>query len=105
MQELHQLMTRLNAGITSADDTAVLKRIFSQNNMMKFENGMENMDWEFIKNIDDAEKNYSTFHNLLMKKDNSSFPLKILKKAYYTKKPRLTAALRESIKIKNQVVC
>ena len=38
-----------NAGITSADDTPVLERNFSQNNMTKFANEMENLDWEFKK--------------------------------------------------------
>ena len=73
--------------------------------MMKFANEMANVDWEFIKNIDDAQTAYSSFHNILIEKYNSSFLLKILKKVYYTKKPWLTAALRESIKIKKQVVC
>ena len=92
MQELHQLMTRLYL------NEFFLKII----HMMKFANEIENVDWEFIKkiNIDDAQTAYTTFHNLLIEKYNSSFPLKIFKKAYYTKKPWLTAALRESTKIK-----
>ena len=67
---------------------------------MKFAIEMENVDWEFIKkqNIDDAQTAYSTFHNLLIDRYNSSFPLKIIKKAYNTKKPWITAALREFIK-------
>ena len=73
MQELLQLMTRL-----------YLNEIFSIK-YDKFANEMENVDWEFIKNIDDAQTTYSSFHNLLIEKYNSSFPLKILKKAYYTK--------------------
>ena len=95
----------VNAGITSADGTPVLKRTFSQNNMTKFANEMENVDWEFIKKktIDDVKTAYSTFHNLLIEKYNSSFPFKILKKAYYTKNHWLTAALRESVKIKNKL--
>ena len=92
-----------NAGITSADDIPVLKRNFTQNNMTRFTNEMENVDWEFIKNIDDTQTAYSVFHNLLVEKFNSCFPLKCIKKAYYTKKPWLTAALRESIKVKNKL--
>ena len=75
-----------NAGITSSDDTPVLKRNFSQYNMTKFANEMENVYWDFMKNIDDAQTAYSSFHNLLIEKYNSSFPLKILKKVYYTKR-------------------
>ena len=74
-----------NAGITSADDIPVLKRNFTQNNMTRFTNEMENVDWEFIKNIDDTQTAYSVFHNLLVEKFNSCFPLKSIKKAYYTK--------------------
>ena len=92
-----------NAGITSADDIPVLKRNFTQNNMTRFTNEMENVDWEFIKDIDDTQTAYSMFHNLLVEKFNSCFPLKSIKKAYYTKKPWLTAALRESIKVKNKL--
>ena len=92
-----------NAGITSADDIPVLKRNFTQNNMTRFTNEMENVDWEFIKNIDDTQTAYSVFHNLLVEKFNSCFSLKSIKKAYYTKKPWLTAALRESIKVKNKL--
>ena len=54
-----------NAGITSTDDISVLKRNFTQNNMTRFSNKMENVDWEFIKNIDDTQTAYSMFHNLL----------------------------------------
>ena len=92
-----------NAGITSADDIPVLKRNFTQNNMTRFTNEMENVDREFIKNIDDTQTAYSMFHNLLVEKFNSCFPLKSIKKAYHTIKPWLTAALRESIKVKNKL--
>ena len=75
--------------------------------MTKFANEMENVDWEFIKKpIDDAQTAYSTFHNLLIEKYNSSFPLKILKKAYYTKKALAhssTSGIYQNKK--KQVVC
>ena len=74
-----------NAGITSADNIPVLKRNFTQNNMKRFTNEMENVDWEFIKNTDDTQTAYSMFHNLLVEKFNSCFPLKSIKKAYHTK--------------------
>ena len=74
-----------NAGITSADDIPVLKRNFTQNNMTRFTNEMENVDWEFIKHIDDTQRAYSMFHNLLIEKNNSCFPLKSIKKTHCTK--------------------
>ena len=73
-------------GITSADDIPVLKWNFTQNNMTRFTNEMENVDWEVIKNIDDTQTAYSMFHNLLVGKFNFCFPLKSIKNAYYTNK-------------------
>ena len=94
-----------NAGITSVDDIPVVKRNFTQNNMTRFTNEMENVDWEFIKNIDDTQTANSMFHNLLAEKFNSCFQLKSIKKAYCTKKDLAyssTSGIHES---KKQVTC
>ena len=94
-----------NAGITSTDYISVLKRNFTQNNMTRFTNEMENVDWKFIKNIDDTQTAYSMFHNLLVEKLILVSHWKVLKRHIIQKKPWLTGTLRESIKVKKQVIC
>ena len=55
--------------------------------------------------MDDAQQAYSAFHKLLAEKYVLCFPFNKIAKRYYHNKQWLTAGLKESIKIKKQVVC
>ena len=93
-----------NTKIQVKDSTASgLKRDISQRNIQKFTHEMEQVDWGIVMNLKEAQGAYSEFHGLLIKLYNKSFPYKKQNKPYFDRKPWITPALTESIKVKNKL--
>lgn len=68
-----------------------------------FCNEMNIIDWEIVTCQNDVQSAFSSFHNKIRETYNKSFPKKRYKRSYHDKKPWLTSALKESIKIKNKL--
>ena len=96
----------MHGGQSSSDsenDTPVMKRNMCQRNMQKFIDKVNMVNWEHVTDSDNAQEAYTLFHAKLSDIYNACFPLKKIKKKYYTSKPWLTEALKESIKTKNKL--
>ena len=83
--------------------THILRNGDMKKNVSKFLNEMQNIDWSTLLLINDAQCAYSTFHKMLPSIYNKCFPFRKYDKPYYKKKPWLTLALKEAIKIKNKL--
>ena len=93
-----------NTKIQAKDNTASgLKHDLSQRNIQKFTHEIEQVDWEIVMNLKEAQGAYSEFHALLTKLYNKNFPYKKKNKPYFDRKPWLIPALKESIKVKNKL--
>ena len=91
-----------NANIDHAQTAMpLLKRNMGQRNITKFTTEMNMVDWQVVLNETDTQSAYSKFHEVISTKYNACFPYRKLFKKYYKNKPWLSAALKESIKIKN----
>ena len=88
-------------------DTTVLgvKRDLCQRNVQKFIHEMQQIDWKVVMNLKETQGAYSEFNAVVTKLYNKSFPYKKTNnyKPYFDRKPWLTSALKESIKIKNRL--
>ena len=96
----------MHGGQSSSDsenDTPVMKRNMCQRNMQKFIDKVNMVNWEHVTDSDNAQEAYTLFHAKLSDIYNACFPLKKIKKKYYTSKPWLTEALKESIRTKNKL--
>ena len=84
-------------------DTTVLgvKRDLCQINVHKFIHKMQQIDWEVVMNLKEAQGAYSESHAVVTKLYHKSFPYKKTNKPYFDRKLWLTSALKESIKIRN----
>ena len=90
-------------GVDTTDQSRpVLQRNFSQRNINRFINEMNNVDWKPTLDLNELEAAYNNFQMKLTNLYNICFPLTKVKKRYYTKKPWLTSGLKESIKVKNK---
>ena len=78
-----------------------VKRDLCQRNVQKFIHEMQQIDWENVMNLKEAA--FSEFHAVVTKLYNESFPYKKSNKPYFDRKPWLTSALKDSIKIKNRL--
>ena len=80
-----------------------VKRDLSYRNVQKFIDEMQQIDWQIVTEIRDPQNAYSQFHNIICKTYNKCFPYKKCTSAYVNKKPWITTAIRESIKMKNKL--
>ena len=76
------------------DISPILQRNYSQININKFLNEVNEIVWSGINEMDDAQQAYSAFHKLLAEKYASCFPFKKIARRYYHNKPWLTADLK-----------
>ena len=85
------------------NDSVILKRVYSDDNISKFNSRLSSEDWTSVLTADDAQKAYSNFHDIMSKLYNDCFPLKEFKIGYLTRKPWLTEGMKRQIKIKNRL--
>ena len=58
----------------SLNNTALIKRIMSHRNIIKFINEMKTQNWQCVLNEIDPQTAYSRFHEIISNKYNSCFP-------------------------------
>ena len=80
-----------------------VKLDLSHRNVQKFIDEMQQIDWQIVTEIRDQQNAYSQFHNIICKTYDKCFPYKKGTSAYVNKKPWITTAIRESIKMKNKL--
>ena len=76
-------------------------RSFSQRNIEKFLNMLNEFDWNHLYSHTDCNLAFTYFHSNYKKIYDTCFPTKRTKKGYLNKKPWLSMALKNSIKTKN----
>ena len=81
----------------------IVNRDMRHQNVVKFSEELKGIDWENVVNKQNAQEAYSIFHKIITEKYNLCFPIKKCRKRYYNKKPWLTSALKQSIKVKNKL--
>ena len=82
----------------------IYKRSFSQENILKFHNAINSVDWaNSVCSISDPHESFTKFHTKYTSLYNTFFPLKKVKIGYATKKPWLTSGVKNSIKTKNKM--
>ena len=64
---------------------------------------MQQINWNCVTDISDAQASYSEFHGVISQKYKKWFPYRKRNKPYYKNKPWLTNAMKESIKMKNKL--
>ena len=85
------------------DESIIRKRVYSDININKFNQRLSKVDWTSVLTAKDAQKAYSSFHDIMSKLYNECFPLKEFKLGYLTRKPWLTEGMKRQIKIKNRL--
>ena len=81
------------------ESNCVLKRDYRYSDILKFKESLAEIQWDKILNEKEAQT--ASFSNILTHEYNRCFPIRKNSKKYCIKKPLLTSALKESIKIKN----
>ena len=79
------------------------RRLYNQRNKQAFLQVLQETDWSDIFNIHGTQSCFNTFHDKLVSLLNKSFPKVRIKKKYNNRKPWLSDALRNSIKLKNKL--
>ena len=84
-------------------NTHIIKRDMKQSNITKFKNEMSLIEWGAVLAEHDAQNAYTMFHNTISNLYNRCFPCKKINAGYTNRKPWLSMALKESIKVKNKL--
>ena len=79
------------------------KRVYNHENIVKFVSMLSNKSWSDVLLCNDTQMSYSKFHEELREVYDACFPLNTFKQGYNTRKPWLTEAMKEQIKIKNRL--
>ena len=85
------------------NDVVIKKRVYSQENVDKFNLMLSQTDWTSVLSANDAQLAYTKFHDLYSDLYSQCFPMKIFKQGYLTRKPWLTEGMKRQIKIKNRL--
>lgn len=82
----------------------ILVRDKNQNNVDKFKEQLEDINWSLIEGYDDPHKAYNGFLKKYSETYNACFPLRKVKaKLRFIRKPWISTGLRNSIKRKNKL--
>ena len=77
--------------------------IWDDQNIDQVTKEMQEINWNCVTDISDAQASYSKLHRVISQKYNKCFPYRKINKPYYNNKPWLTNAMKESIKMKNKL--
>ena len=88
---------------SSGNENVCLKRDMCHRNIEKFISKIQAVDWKKNMTETNAQQAYSKFHETITELYKTCFPFRKMKKQYHYNKPWLTAALKESIKMKNKL--
>ena len=93
----------LNKGTRPKKNKRPMVRIYSEKNIDKFKNSLENVDWETILNYADIQNMCDSFYNHIYGTFETSFPLVRQSRARSKDKKWVTSGLLTSINKKNQL--
>ena len=85
---------------SESEPNYVVNRDMRHQNIVRFSEEIEGINWDNVVDKQNAQEAYSAFHEIITEKYNLCFPTRKCKKRYYNKKPWLTSALKQSIKAK-----
>ena len=86
---------------TSPLSTSSRKRAYTDLNIRRFCESLNDYDWNDVMRSDDTQLAYTLFHSAFVMLYEKHFPLKVAKSVYNSRKPWLTEGLRISIRMKN----
>ena len=89
--------------IAQSDDTYISSRNYSHVNKLSFQQALSEIDWSEMYVLSDTQSVLSLFYSRFIKLFDKHFPRKKIKLQYNTRKPWLTPALKQSIRIKNKL--
>ena len=100
----HYPVFHINHQIFASETEIYMERtLYNQRNKQAFLQVLQETDWSDIFNIPGTQSCFNTFHDKLVSLLNKSFPKVRIKKKYNNRKPWLSDALRNSIKLKNKL--
>ena len=85
------------------NDNTVVKIIFCQKNIAKFNKYLKHADWNQVYSSNDTSESYTLFHTIVNTVFNTVFPEIKYTVTYKNRYPWLTNALRKSITVKNNL--
>ena len=80
----------------------IVRRDMCHKNLLKFVNERKELNWQCVLDENDPQSAYNKFHEIVSSKYNK-FPYSKFTKRYHMSKPWLSAALKQSIKEKNEL--
>ena len=98
---IFHITNKMSSNITS--DKYITSRNYSYRNKMSFQNDVSVLDWSEIYTKSDTQTAFTLFHTKIMALFNKHFPKRKQKIKYNNRKPWLTSALKESIRVKNKL--
>jgi hypothetical protein len=78
-------------------------RNYSTRNLNNFVDLMQGVDWTSIYQTEKCQDAFTSFHSIFSNIYNKCFPIKKTSSLYESRKPWLTVALKQSIKVKNSL--
>jgi exonuclease III len=78
-------------------------RNISENNIKKFIYKLSNFDWSSVTRDCHGHSAFKSFYNNFQQMYNECFPFKVIKHKYLNRKPWLSLAMQNSIKLKNKL--
>ena len=90
--------------VNTTGSNIIKKRFFSERNVNKFINELENTNWSVVREQNDCQDAFTLFYSKFKEIYDSCFPCKCIKVDHYkNRKPWLTSGLKNAIKKKNQL--
>jgi hypothetical protein len=78
-------------------------RNMSYHNIEKFINKLRGFDWSFVKDDTNGKSAFKSFYKAFHQLYDKSFPIKKRQENYLNRKPWLSSAMQNSIKLKNKL--
>ena len=100
----HYPIFHINRQITAYETEIYMeRRLYNQRNKQAFLEALQKTDWGDICSIPGTKSCFGIFHCKLVSLLNKSFPNVKIKQNHNNRKPWLSDALRNSIKVKNKL--
>ena len=100
----HLPIFSINCTNRKNDELTTFKtRILSDKNIQIFSQKLASCNWDFVLHNQDGRETFDLFYNKFQSIYNDAFPIKVTTAKYDNRKPWLSAALKNSIKLKNRL--
>ena len=100
----HFLIFHINYAYTANEaESFIVTRVYNEINKQNYRDFISSLNWDDIYNSMNTQISFDIFHSKLMSIHDKCFPKVRIKKRHSNRKPWLTEALRNSIKVKNKL--